>query len=181
MKISTRGNIPVTKALSNYIHEKLSERLEDFSETVERIEVKLTVEKGSGNRHLVEVLTVLRGQRNSRIYKNSAEADDMYDAINAVADGVYRQAVKRKERRLRPKNYRDELEPSTPAATERSNEHEVVKTKTFVMKPMSIDEAILRMLQLGHSFFMYMDASSGLISTVYIRKDGKYGIIEASL
>jgi len=44
---------------------------------------------------------------------------------------------------------------------------------------MALDEAILRMEALGHSFFMYLDADDNLISILYHRNDGGYGIIQA--
>ena len=44
---------------------------------------------------------------------------------------------------------------------------------------MSIDEAIARMEALGHDFFMYLDEEDELVSVVYHRRDGGYGIIQA--
>ena len=56
---------------------------------------------------------------------------------------------------------------------------EVVKTKSYYLDPMSIDEAIARMEALGHDFFMYLDEEDELVSVVYHRRDGGYGIIQA--
>lgn len=56
---------------------------------------------------------------------------------------------------------------------------EVVRTKSIRLEPMSIDEAITRMEALGHSFFLYLDEEDDLISVVYRRYDGGYGVIEA--
>ena len=52
------------------------------------------------------------------------------------------------------------------------------KTKSFNVKPMSADEAVLQMELLGHSFFVYQDADTNNVSVVYKRKDGNYGLIE---
>ena len=46
-------------------------------------------------------------------------------------------------------------------------------------KLMSIEEAITRMEALGHPFFMYLDEEDDRISTVYVRNDGGYGVIQA--
>ena len=54
----------------------------------------------------------------------------------------------------------------------------IVKTKSFNVKPMSADEAVLQMELLGHSFFVYQDADTNNVSVVYKRKDGNYGLIE---
>ena len=52
-----------------------------------------------------------------------------------------------------------------------------IRTKTFPMRPMSPEEAILQMNLLGHTFFMFANAESGDICVVYKRKDNDYGMI----
>ena len=56
---------------------------------------------------------------------------------------------------------------------------EMVRTKEVYLDPMDIDEAITRMEALGHTFFLYKDADDGMISVVYKRYDGGYGVIQA--
>ena len=43
---------------------------------------------------------------------------------------------------------------------------------------MDLDEAIMRMEMLGHSFFIYRDDETREIAVVYKRNDGGYGLIE---
>ena len=58
-------------------------------------------------------------------------------------------------------------------------EYRIVRSKTFPIKPMSRDEAILQMNLLGHSFFAFKDEEAGgAFAVVYRRYDGDYGIIE---
>ena len=52
-----------------------------------------------------------------------------------------------------------------------------VRTKTFPIKPMALEEAILQMNLLGHQFFVFRDAPSSNVCVVYRRKDGAYGLI----
>ena len=52
-----------------------------------------------------------------------------------------------------------------------------IRTKTFSIKPMSVEDAILQMNLLGHQFFVFEDASSGDTCVVYVRHDGDYGLI----
>ena len=54
----------------------------------------------------------------------------------------------------------------------------IVKRKTFEMKPMYEDEAILQMEMLGHSSFMFYNAAIAKMCLLYKRKDGNYGLIE---
>ena len=54
----------------------------------------------------------------------------------------------------------------------------LVKTKAIHPKPMDLEEAIMQMELLGHSFFVYLDNESQMVSVVYARNDGGYGLIE---
>ena len=61
---------------------------------------------------------------------------------------------------------------------EDEEEDVLVKTKTITPKPMDMEEAIMQMELIGHSFFVYRDTETDAISIVYRRNDGDYGLIE---
>ena len=70
------------------------------------------------------------------------------------------------------------------AAVETSNAEDVVeegefdiRTKTFALKPMTPEEAILQMNLLGHAFYAFEDSDTGNTCVVYKRKGGSYGLI----
>ena len=57
-------------------------------------------------------------------------------------------------------------------------EYRIVRSKTFPIKPMTRDEAILQMNLVGHSFFAFRDEDAGgVFAVVYRRNDGDYGLI----
>ena len=56
--------------------------------------------------------------------------------------------------------------------------YDIVRTKRFPIKPMSVEEAILQMNLLGHTFFMFRNAHTNEINLVYKRKKGDYAVIE---
>ena len=56
-------------------------------------------------------------------------------------------------------------------------EYEIVRKKKFPVKPISIDDAILEMNMIGHKFYMFRNEKTNEINLVYIRKDGKYGLL----
>lgn len=56
--------------------------------------------------------------------------------------------------------------------------YEVVRVKSYEMKPISVQEAIMNMNLLGHTFYTFLNRETDKISTVYKRKDGDYGLIE---
>jgi len=53
-----------------------------------------------------------------------------------------------------------------------------VRIKRFPAKPMTLDEAIMRMDMVGHAFFAFNNAETGSINVVYRRNDGNYGLLE---
>ena len=53
-----------------------------------------------------------------------------------------------------------------------------VRTKTVKAEKMDLEEAIMRMEMLGHSFFIYTDEETDSIAVVYKRKNGGYGLLE---
>jgi len=54
----------------------------------------------------------------------------------------------------------------------------VVEIKRYDMTPMFEEDAIVRMEELGHAFFVFLNAESETICVVYRRKGGDYGLIE---
>ncbi len=54
----------------------------------------------------------------------------------------------------------------------------VTERKSFLLKPMNIDEAALQLEMVGHPFFMFRNEDSGRVAVLYKRRDGHYGVIE---
>ncbi len=49
------------------------------------------------------------------------------------------------------------------------------------MKPMSVEDALVQMELLGHSFFLFFNSDTNEYNVVYGREDGDYGVIEPEL
>lgn len=58
-------------------------------------------------------------------------------------------------------------------------DYNVIKTKKISLTPMDVEDAILEMNMLGHSFFLFKDIATQKICVVYKRLDGDYGVLEA--
>ena len=120
------------------------------------------------------------------IFRVSESTSDMHASIDAAVTTLERQIRKNKtrlERRLRQGAFEramDEGEISSFAPEEpEEGEYRIVRSKTFPIKPMTREEAILQMNLLGHSFFAFKDEESGgAFAVVYRRYDGDYGLIE---
>ena len=84
----------------------------------------------------------------------------------------------RLEKRLREGAFHaTELDNELP---EEEKEFNIVRVKSVMVKPMSVEEAILQMNLLGHEFFLFKNADSQSIDLVYRRKDGNYGLMNTS-
>lgn len=124
------------------------------------------------DRYRIELSTSVSG-RFVRIATAAATADA---ALDDAVDRFTRQLRRLKERLIdshRRPTPSQEGGSSAPAETA-----EVVRTKQFVMKPMSIDEAALQMDLLGHDFFFFLNSRTDKQSVLYRRRDGRLGLIE---
>jgi putative sigma-54 modulation protein len=63
-------------------------------------------------------------------------------------------------------------------STEADVAFRIVKTKQFMVKPMTPEEAALQLDLVGHDFFVFTNADSQETAVVYRRRDGDYGLIE---
>ncbi len=57
----------------------------------------------------------------------------------------------------------------------------VIRTKDHVALPMTLDQALYEMEMVGHDFFLFQDADSGLPSVVYRRHGWNYGVIRLTV
>ena len=139
--------------------------------------VKFSVEK---DRNQVE-LTIRSG---ATILRVSESTPDMFASIDSAVTMMERQIRKNKtrlEKRLRQGAFERtvDAEEGSFAPLEEEGEYQLVRTKTFPIKPMTPDEAILQMNLLSHSFFAFKDEThGGSFAVVYRRNDGGYGLIE---
>lgn len=103
----------------------------------------------------------------------------METALDMAVDRFEQQLRKLKERLVsRSRRRREPPIEGAPAVTEPDEPFEIVRTKQFVMKPMTAEEAVLQLELLGHNFFLFENVDTDLTSVVYRRRDGAYGLIE---
>ena len=169
--------------LPNSIHayaEKKVGKLDRFFKEDASAAITFSVEKDRLNR--VEITIRSSGT----IFRVSEATSDMHASIDAAVTTLERQIRKNKtrlEKRLRHGAFERtvEAEESSSFAPEEPEEGEyrIVRSKTFPIKPMTREEAILQMNLLGHSFFAFKDEDSdGAFAVVYKRNDGDYGLME---
>lgn len=170
MAILVRGkNIEITPALREYV-EKNATKLDRYFDQDMNVQTMLSVENDT---HKVEVTCFVES-----VVLRAVESDrDMYAAIDVVFDKIVRQIHKHKTRlakKLKKERFMENLDiPVVP-----EEEFEVIRRKSFAVRPMDVEEAILQMNLIGHDFFVFFNAETESINVVYRRKNGKYGLIQ---
>ena len=174
MKITLRGkNIEITEAIEEKVSEKLS-KLDKYFIVSENVEAKVLVRTYPyGQKIEVTIPTeyvLLRAE---------VVDQDLYNAIDLVIDKLEGQ-IRKYKTRLNRKSKDNKLAFNIASIVPLEDQEEdiVVKTKTISPKPMDMEEAIMQMELIGHSFFVYRDTETDAISIVYRRNDGDYGLIE---
>ena len=174
MKITLRGkNIEITEAIEEKVSEKLS-KLDKYFIVSENVEAKVLVRTYPyGQKIEVTIPTeyvLLRAE---------VVDQDLYNAIDLVIDKLEGQ-IRKYKTRLNRKSKDNKLAFNLASIEPLEDEAEdvLVKTKTITPKPMDMEEAIMQMELIGHSFFVYRDTETDAISIVYRRNDGDYGLIE---
>jgi len=115
--------------------------------------------------------------------KSAEEKDDMYAAIDLMVDKIDRQLKRYKEKLKRHKPTTanaKQLQKSVLTASSVDDglaEPEIVRSHSFFVKPMSVEEAVMQMDLLDKSFLVFTDARSEEMNVVYRRSDGNYGLI----
>lgn len=154
------------------VEKKLAKFQKIFSDKAEA-HVVVTVEK---NRQTVEITI----RDNKMIYRAESTMSEMNDALDRVVDILMRQIRKNKtrlEKRVKAGGI-DALTADMPAHEEPEEEYQVVRKKQVMLKPISVEEAILEMNMINHDFFMFINAETDEMNVVYRRANGNYGVLE---
>jgi putative sigma-54 modulation protein len=172
----TFRHMEASDALRTYLEEKIARVKKYIDEPIDAQAV-LSVQKKI--RHCAEVTLVAKGIT----IKGSDETNDMYAAIDGMVDKLERQLKRYKEKikNHKPANERVRQVEKTVYAAESIDEGAaepvVIRSQSFSVKPLSVEEAVMQMDLLNKTFLVFSDASSNEISVVYRRKDGNYGLI----
>ena len=167
-------NITVTEGISAAVQKKLS-RMERYFKD-EDIDCRVVC-SSHGETAKIEITIFLQNFP----LRAEVEHKDLYAALDLAIDKLEGQMRKVKTRMDRSNGkmslseaFMLDIEPEEP-----TEKDVVVRAKSYYLSAMTIDEAITRMEALGHDFFLYLDKEDDLISVVYVRRDGGYGVIQA--
>jgi putative sigma-54 modulation protein len=181
--IDTR-NVDLTPRLQSYVERKTS-RLDRYMPNMTEVRVDLEAQSArSAVERQVAQITV-RDARGT-ILRAEERSSDMFAAIDAVIDKLYRQ-IKRyrgKSRQGRRGNHGEDVlvgEPLPIAEDEEEAEAAepvIARRKQFTLRPMMPEEAIDQMELLGHTFYVLFNLEDEAVNVVYRRHDGSYGLLQ---
>jgi putative sigma-54 modulation protein len=173
INISTK-NFNASDHLIDVIESKLSRLGKYFSNDIET-NVTLSMEN---SRKKIEATINADGA----IFRAEETTQDIYNGIDRITDKLGGQMSKFKKKIA--KRHKDSksirFEDIPDILDEYSENFEIVRKKKYELIPMSIEEAILQMELLSHSFYVFLDMDRDMISVVYKRIDGKYGLLETT-
>ncbi|MGN1000570.1 MAG: ribosome hibernation-promoting factor, HPF/YfiA family [Bacilli bacterium] len=173
MEILIRGDkIKVTQSINDYLKEKLS-KLEKYIDDYNNVRATVVI-KVKNHEQKVEVTIPLK----KFILRAEESREDLYAAIDVVVDKIERQ-IRKNKTKLQSKKIKDNKDIVIDFIEDYDEkEMNIVKRKKIEVKPMSEEEAIIQMELLGHSFYLFKDATTLRPTLVYKRDDNNYGVIE---
>ncbi|CAL8463898.1 g3433 [Coccomyxa elongata] len=198
VKIITQGrHVEVTPALKSYVEEKLGKVVVKYEAAIKEVDVRLSATGGDASKGAKKQKTeiTIYTLRNGIVRAEDVE-ESMYAAIDLVSDKVARKLRKMKEKAIARGKWAgpggprggetigqslpseaEDLVDKLPTDQEAAAFPEVVRTKTFVLEPMSLEDALEQVEQVGHPFFVFRDKSSKQVRVLYKRKTRGYGVI----
>ena len=173
MKISVRGkNIEITEAIESKISDKLS-KLDKYFIVSDNVEAKVLCRVYPYGQKLEVTIPT-----EYVLLRAEVVDSDLYTAMDLVVDKLEGK-IRKYKTILISKSKDNKLAFNLSSIEDVETDDDVlVKVKSITPKPMDMEEAIMQMELIGHSFFVYRDAESDSISIVYRRNDGDYGLIE---
>ncbi|MGH2379604.1 MAG: ribosome hibernation-promoting factor, HPF/YfiA family [Candidatus Limnocylindria bacterium] len=180
----TARNLELSDRLRSQVERKL-QRLDRITHEMAEADVEL-IAKASHAADSAQVAEVTL-RNNGDVLRSTAAGATPIAALDIVLDKLERQVVRSKQKpgSVR-KRHSDEVEsvlhrealgtiepPSKPDGAPA-----IVKLKRFDMQPMFPEDAITQMEELGHAFFVFLNAESEEVAVLYRRRDDSYGLIE---
>lgn len=180
-------NIQLDEEIRNYVERKIKNKITKILDKIIKLEVKFIFEKNPriNLNNQIEV-TVFTG---GAVIRATDTGTDLFEAVDKVNRKLERQVKKYREKLINKGRKSSNLKELEGLKTDRQQtksieskvREAIVKTKTFTLKPITPEEAVLQMDLLGHDFFVFINSETDRTAVVYRRKDKNYGLIEPTL
>ena len=165
----------IQETMNKRCHQRMDAYFKDEAPDATVITVRVTEQKST---YKVEMTMPYLGHT---LRTENQEREISLPALDKGIDILERQMKKLRTRLGRDLRKKPAVAEEAPAAAEEEaieEQEKVIRVKRYAAKPMSVDDAILEMDLLGHSFYMFNNIETGNAATVYRRTDGGCGLIE---
>jgi len=178
MELQIAGtNTEITPAAQQYVERKVAKLNKHLPGIIDiKVEISDEKTKSPQQRYLVRV-TVNSGVADT-VFHGEERGEDLFKAVDRVVAIMTRQLERHKGKLYDRGRGNTMARGKYPRAENPAAERKLVKTKHFIVEPMSYDEAIEAMERLGHNFFLFVDDNNQEVRLLYRRNDGNYGLIE---
>ena len=172
--VITGKEVKATEAIKEYVEKKL-ERIERYFEGEEiNVSVKIKTEK---NAQIAEMQVNVKGDNIRAV----TETKDLYASIDKnidILEGQIRKIKTKKEKMNKDESIR--LKESASLEGILTVENEVIKTLYYDIKPISIEDAKLKLEEkVGNIFLTFVNVDTGKVNVLFKLKDSaNYGIVE---
>jgi len=180
--IQTR-NIRLTEKIDEYVNKKAG-NLDHYLPSIDEARVELSHHKAArdaNDRNVAQITVHGKGFT----LRTEERADEALAAFDHAMDNLQRQIERYKGKHYHGRgDGRSAAEAVEDIIDDETGELSPLfaKRKKFVLYPMSEDEAIVQMRNLGHdNFFIFYNAETSKINVLYRRRNGSYGLIEPVL
>ena len=165
----------IQETMNKRCHQRMDAYFRDEAPDATVITVRVTEQKST---YKVEMTMPYLGHT---LRTENQEREISLPALDKGIDILERQMKKLRTRLGRDLRKKPAVAEEAPVIAEEEaieEQEKVIRVKRYAAKPMSVDDAILEMDLLGHSFYMFLNSESGNAATVYRRTDGGCGLIE---
>jgi len=165
----------IQETMNKRCHQRMDAYFKDEAPDATVITVRVTEQKST---YKVEMTMPYLGHI---LRTENQEREISLPALDKGIDILERQMKKLRTRLGRDLRKKPAVAEDAPAIAEEEaieEQEKVIRVKRYAAKPMSVDDAILEMDLLGHSFYMFNNIETGNAATVYRRTDGGCGLIE---
>lgn len=175
MRILVTGrHVDITPGLRQLIDRGLTKLDRVLNDSAVSAQVILRQER---HRHVAEVTIHARGDHVLHgLGQRAAWPASIKEATSKIGKQAQRMKSKWNERKRQGANARTVTPP--PVAEPVAGSPRVVRTPRYAVKPMTVEDAALRMGSGVESFLVFRNASTEAVSILYRRKDGNLGLIE---
>ena len=177
MKITiTSKEVKVTDAIKEYVDKKLARMEKYFDEkALEDVEANVTI-KTEKDTQIAEMYLYTKGTS----YKAVTESRDLYASIDKDIDILEGQMRKTKAKKEKMQKEGSIKQITITGEEEKAIENEVVKTIYYDVRPISVEDAQIKLSEKpAHNFLVFINVDTGKVNVIYRLKDSKnFGIIE---